>query len=480
MAEIKNFLKRFLPTSSATMHAYVVELDNKIAEAREATLNSFKELNRAVASIDARLLQICDQIETNAELLATLEERLNNLSYIDDKNDRRNAEQFKQITDKQASLEQLLSEQADSIKSTNEELKRDVLQQIEWWTWERFLRTDAAINTQTETLKNEINTGFSDISVDNKTFYWDNAYEKAAIQNNWGDLQQDPGLPNRYFKLISGLDEKSIATVNSILFRQSRYLTSNATTLDLFTKEEQKELHTIADVFSKEVTRIADNIYAFRHYLLPINHFEPVVFYYKYCLSELDHIDQVKGKTIIDAGAYIGDTALIFSELNPDKIVSFEPVPGNMQLLKQTIAMNGLTNVIPEEAALGAESGEMEFYIAGEGSTSLPREEDRGFYEPETIDVPVITLDEYVAEHNLEIGLIKADLEGGEIAFLKGGRRTIEAQRPALLICIYHNRNDFFNIKTMLEEWNLNYRFKIRKPVVPNATYETLLIGEYI
>ena len=316
-----------------------------------------------------------------------------------------------------------------------------------------------------------------DIGKKSKTYYWDNAYEKQAIMSNWGDMRENPEFEEKYRKLIRGLDDISIQTINRILCRQQRYLSSDSTRLDLFTFDEQEELRMLDDMFSKEILKISDEMFAFKHYFLPVNCFEPAVFYYKYCISEIENLNRISGKTIIDAGAFIGDTALIFSELDPDKIISFEPVQENLELMQKTISLNGLSNVTVEQMALGSENGFLEMYVCGMGSTSLPREEDRGVYR-EVVEIRVTTLDQYADEHGLTIGLIKADIEGSEPDFLKGARRVITEQRPVLMICIYHNSHDFFEIKTMLESWNLGYKFKIRRPVSTNSTYEAMLIAE--
>lgn len=61
----------------------------------------------------------------------------------------------------------------------------------------------------------------------------------------------------------------------------------------------------------------------------------------------------------------------------------------------------------------------------------------------EKIEVNQITLDEYVDSENIEIGLIKVDIEGAERNFLKGAKKTICEQKPILLISIYHSAEDF-------------------------------------
>ena len=78
------------------------------------------------------------------------------------------------------------------------------------------------------------------------------------------------------------------------------------------------------------------------------------------------------------------------------------------------------------------------------------------------------------------MGLIKVDIEGAEQIFLKGAKQTISTQRPILLLSIYHNIDDFFNIKPLIESWDLNYKYKIYRPHIPEIFRDTLLIAEPI
>ena len=247
------------------------------------------------------------------------------------------------------------------------------------------------------------------------------------------------------------------------------------TELDLFTREEQEELRLLNENFNQEIFKVSEDLFVYRNYLLPINHFEASVFYYRHGLDEVQTLDRVKGKVILDIGGYIGDSVLVLSELGPKVIYSFEADPENFELMQKTIALNGIRNAVPIMCALGDHEGIGMFHRGGSSSGAVYRE---GIEYTDEFEVPLTTLDSFVEEHPMEIGLIKVDIEGGEPYFLKGAKKTICEQRPILLLSIYHNAHDFFELKPLLESWNLGYRFHIHKPTFASTTGETLLIAE--
>lgn len=312
-------------------------------------------------------------------------------------------------------------------------------------------------------------------AIPNKPVYWSNSFERRIVRENWGDVTEGPDFAQKFLRLTAGMDSKSIECIVRILSRQKRYLHSNQNSLDLFTRQEQEELRLLNENFYSEILKLSDDLYAYKNYLLPVNHFESSVFYYKHGLSQVKTLERVKGKSIVDVGGFIGDSVLVLSELSPSKIYTFEAVPENFDLLKKTIEINHIQNVVAENVALGAAAGTITMHIDGSGSTPIERS---GLDYKGDIKVPVITLDDYVAEHKFDIGLIKVDIEGGEPAFLTGAKQTICTQKPILLLSIYHNAHDFFELKPLIESWNLGYKFSIHKPTYGNITSETLLLAE--
>lgn len=138
----------------------------------------------------------------------------------------------------------------------------------------------------------------------------------------------------------------------------------------------------------------------------------------------------------------------------------------------KTIELNNATNIVPINKGLG--SSDETLYLSSD--TSASRIVDETDHNSEKIQIT--TLDNFVADNQLQVGLIKVDIEGFEQEFLKGASNTIKQQKPALLISIYHNFDDFFYIKPLIESWQLGYKFRIYAPTLDPLFLETLLIAE--
>lgn len=61
-------------------------------------------------------------------------------------------------------------------------------------------------------------------------------------------------------------------------------------------------------------------------------------------------------------------------------------------------------------------------------------------------------MDKFCEERNVLPDFIKMDIEGAELAALKGGIKTITKCRPQLAISIYHSSEDFINIPLYLKD----------------------------
>ena len=187
--------------------------------------------------------------------------------------------------------------------------------------------------------------------------------------------------------------------------------------------------------------------------------------YNKHCFMD-DFTDEdrnyIANKDIIDAGAYIGDSSLAFSKLTSSRVHAFEPFSESFNKLLENIELNDVNNIVPVEASLSDKNGEEKIYLSGNNVQGITSDESFRRYD-KSFTVETMTIDKYVQDNNLNVGFIKVDVEGTEQKLLKGAIETIKSQKPFLILSIYHNPDDFFEIKPWIEKLDLGYNFKISK-----------------
>jgi FkbM family methyltransferase len=147
------------------------------------------------------------------------------------------------------------------------------------------------------------------------------------------------------------------------------------------------------------------------------------------------------GFVACDIGANIGTYTVPLSRLvGPDgHVVAFEPNHPTCACLRQNIRQNGLHNVTILRAAAGPERGVAdlvvtannfgEVHLAPSGSDNFQRQGGDGIAvasAPGTARVAVTTVDAEVARLGLQrVDFIKIDVEGFELAALRGAVRTL-------------------------------------------------------
>ena len=289
----------------------------------------------------------------------------------------------------------------------------------------------------------------------------------------------------RYRKLIRGLDPRSLSCVSRILGRMEHIAglpnlpDGVMRPLDIWTSAEAAAIRRCHLEFDRQIIPLDHGVFAWRDHLLPIRRFEASVLYYRHQLGQLRHPERLRHKAVIDAGAFIGDSALVLRRYSSGPIFCFEPLTENFRLLQRTLQLNDCRNVHPVNKALGRASGWTQVHGTGSRAALDPARSPLPEVESQEVaDTEVTTLDDFCRGLNLDIGLIKTDLEGFEQEFLAGARETIARHRPVLLISIYHNAADFFDIKPLIESWDLDYTFQISRPPLLDIYFETMLICE--
>lgn len=281
-------------------------------------------------------------------------------------------------------------------------------------------------------------------------------------------------------KLCENMDLQSKNIVYQIISRTKAAALSPTQQIFHLTQHEKNQLLNIENDFFANICEVAPEVFYYQGYFLPIRHFEVSVFYYKHGLDTFSPqtLAKIKNLDVIDVGGFIGDSALIFQDFTDKNIYSFEATSHNYNLMLQTLKLNNANRIVPVKKGLGSEQTTMTISVFSSGSSLVRDNAIYGCTQNEEIDL--ITLDSYVKEHNLKIGLIKVDIEGFEMEFLKGAKETICSQKPAMILSIYHQAGDFFDIKPLLESWNLGYTFRVHKPIDYNISLETTLMCEVL
>jgi FkbM family methyltransferase len=155
--------------------------------------------------------------------------------------------------------------------------------------------------------------------------------------------------------------------------------------------------------------------------------------------GELDaFVRQMRGRSrLLDVGACHGIFALAFVQGRPAaRALAVEPSPTAFEILAGNAARNGLANVEPVQAALGAGPGSIRMRANWHHLEALGEgESDAG-----AIAVPVSSLDDLCAERRFRPDLVKIDVEGFEHAVLRGALGVLGRERPLLFLEVHPER----------------------------------------
>ena len=323
--------------------------------------------------------------------------------------------------------------------------------------------------------------------------YFEEAFEKQDVKNrfhvnllcdsNEGKLKE-VAKRNGYFKDIKCITKQELSEVNSVTvilmlgdprsaveelraLGIKNIITYNDMVLDdvmnnsrdkkWFVNEKENMLKAFDYLEDEESRKIFANIFC--------NRVAPQYSEYKY--EELCTLPQYFPKdlfnisneeSIVDCGAYIGDTLeefLKISNNNYKKYYCFELDKENYRTLLENCSKVNKDKKIEcfnygvfnqnKEISYGRMSSSDSFSIYNSKETTIAK---------------VVKLDEILK--NKEITMIKMDIEGSEMKALEGCSEIIKEQKPKMAICVYHRINDLWDIPLYLKKINPKYRVAIR------------------
>ena len=156
-------------------------------------------------------------------------------------------------------------------------------------------------------------------------YYPYNLIDKCFAQTFYEYMKDYKRFSENFRLLLDNLSESQqeflISIFSRILYVYNGQCFSNAD----FTPEEiagQKDIH---DNFRSKIIKEGD-IFRYKDYILPSNSYEASIFFYEMGFKNIKNKDKLAGMDFIDAGAYIGDSAVMLNKLNPGKIYAFEGI----------------------------------------------------------------------------------------------------------------------------------------------------------
>lgn len=173
-----------------------------------------------------------------------------------------------------------------------------------------------------------------------------------------------------------------------------------------------------------------------------------------FCDKENIYRDILKLKnneTIIDLGAYDGDTIREFTDFTSGRykhIYALEPDAKNYKkLIKNTADMENITLF-----NMGAWD-KKDILILDKKAGRNSKLSSNG------IPVNVTDIDSLIED---DVTVIKMDIEGAELHALDGAKKTIQKNGPKLYVCAYHRNEDLFSLPIKILQINENYKIYFR------------------
>ena len=170
-------------------------------------------------------------------------------------------------------------------------------------------------------------------------------------------------------------------------------------------------------------------------------------------------INQAEISSVIDAGAYNGDTVMealkYFTSLK--NVVAIEADPKNYKRLLKNIENIEGVKIEALNSAVWNTGGEGSFSSGGNRNSSVSSTVS---YQHKDAVISLLKIDTLDIE---EVDYIKYDVEGAEYEALLGSHKVIKEKRPVLLVSLYHRSRDIFFLINYLKREYAEYEFYLRR-----------------
>lgn len=172
-----------------------------------------------------------------------------------------------------------------------------------------------------------------------------------------------------------------------------------------------------------------------------------------------------RSRNVIDVGAASGDATFPWAMLIDGVVYAIDPSPKNVAFIVRAAQLNGVANVRPTVAALGERSSTI-YPISNIGHTAFSSEPLNSFGKRNP--VKCVTIDHLLDVGEIEdIGFLHLDVEGMELAALKGGFKMLVTCRPVIVFEAHLTIDDVNALLDLLR--HLEYQCFLVNEVTPGG-----------
>lgn len=168
--------------------------------------------------------------------------------------------------------------------------------------------------------------------------------------------------------------------------------------------------------------------------------------------------------TLVNGGAYNGDSIEESWRAYGERmklVYAVEPDADNIAAMKQRLTKLGILDRVRIQPH-GMSDEDKTLYFSESGTMKSH------FVDGGTIEVPVRRNDSIVDEVVGDL-CINMDVEGSEVAAIRGSRRLIETYHPYFAVCVYHKWDDFVAVPQAIREIRDDYDFYLRSGSHPEC-----------
>ena len=228
-----------------------------------------------------------------------------------------------------------------------------------------------------------------------KLIYEGIQYHKKTIKNFWD-----------YYFVILGVKKSAVIR----FYDSEKFLLTKQNLNQFFEREFQKKIMLDKPKgfdFKKQGGKI---VFSLDHLKFITNKaLEGCAILETFVEKQYDWLD-VKGKTVVDVGANIGDTAVYFSKVkHARQVIAFEPYPYTYKMAVENIKINKVKNVVLLNEGVGKQN---DFMIIDASFESDAGSALKSFKKGKKVKIN--SLESIVRKYKIENAVLKMDCEGCE------------------------------------------------------------------